>query len=1204
MEKLTSKTVTTVKTTVPVKVHEARRFSETIAIDHKEKMKAMAVQFKIQEPKPKKEKTEFFVKQTSAPQGLKMEVEVPRTKVSSTMIAAKSLTATATPTKRQQLQIEVEEKRRFSETVAIDHKRMKPVELVIPKPKIVEKSSLVVQQKPALKGVKMEIEVPELFRQTSTAQYIKHKQVQAIETKRQEFIMHLSGNPPRFIIELESRKVMDGEEVKFKARVRGTPTPDVAWYHNGKKIVDNPDFRTSYNRDSGECELLILEVFPQDTGTYECIAINKYGRATTKAHLVVEVYEYVPDSEEATASQTESVISTSSMDETEFVKKTQKFLQKMEEIRKEMHDEEITSTYEEEIVEEMEIEEQGFEETILMADVKWQIPKYVEPRQERVSPEKTEELQQQVNLDQMKQAEIEGQTFKAIVTPRRLSHVKAMEGPTGETASEDIVASGASFTEQKETHVELAHHTVAAQKPSRVEPVTETFAPEAHEEMTGVVLQDTKGMDCTVDLAKPVVTPQRPSHTLPVAEAPMAESAENLIGEASEAMQEDEYTVELAQPSVEAKKPTLVQMTMEQHPEELTEDVTTVPSEQTKEEEIAMELTQPSVQAKKPTLVQMTMEQHPEELTEDVTSVPSEQTKEQEITMELTQPAVEGKQESQVGQQLEHMAEEMAEEGIIHELTAQTTPGEDIQLEMAEHQVRHPEGTMAATQVARLTEENITEMLERMPSPDMTESQEVLMEYGQHQRQPKTATMAPEQEEKLSEGSVDENIHEIPAVTMEGQEVSVELATPSAPTKEVSMVGMVEETHSEEEEEEIFYEVPEPSVPGEDVIVELSVSETKDRAQTLAAQQMAKADIEMAEEANADFTEEMTQEEEIQSIMTTAEKEAPKPSMVHIQETVAEPLQTKELVTEDATEDVSQESKVEVPMDTAASAAPKPSLVGTQEEKMKLQETKEDISEFVEDVTVPDEVKADFIAAETEGRPETRVSEVAEAVPPEKIAEEVIGSIKEVYMIPTEVRPEYEPSVVERYRLEARVKAQEGVRNLEMAEMSQVDFQAVSAQQSQMTVDMSQAETSQAAVRAVQEVTQETEVVTEMAQEQIEFIQKYATETVTVAEKGKEYMAPVFEIPLSDVTVTDGEMAVLECRVAGVPQPTVTWFVSGQEIKPSVDFKITYEEGLCTLVIYDVLPEDEGEYAVKAVNEAGTCVTTAYLTVLRKHPII
>ena len=147
-------------------------------------------------------------------------------------------------------------------------------------------------------------------------------------------------------------------------------------------------------------------MFPQDTGTYECIAINKYGRATTRAHLVVEVYEYVPDSEEATASQSESVMSTSSMDEAEFKKKTETFLKKMEEIRKEMHDEEITSTYEEEVVEELEIEEQGFEETILMADVKWQIPKHGKSTDMRISPEKTEEIVQKVSISSSKKGKL------------------------------------------------------------------------------------------------------------------------------------------------------------------------------------------------------------------------------------------------------------------------------------------------------------------------------------------------------------------------------------------------------------------------------------------------------------------------------------------------------------------------------------------------------------------------------------------------------------------------------------------------------------------------------------------------------------------------------------------------------------------------------------------------------------------------------
>ena len=41
-------------------------------------------------------------------------------------------------------------------------------------------------------------------------------------------------------------------------------------------------------------------------------------------------------------------------------------------------------------------------------------------------------------------------------------------------------------------------------------------------------------------------------------------------------------------------------------------------------------------------------------------------------------------------------------------------------------------------------------------------------------------------------------------------------------------------------------------------------------------------------------------------------------------------------------------------------------------------------------------------------------------------------------------------------------------------------------------------------------------------------------------------MAPVFELPLSDVTVVDGEKAVLECRVAVTPAAEVTWYVSLQ----------------------------------------------------------
>ncbi|ESO04844.1 hypothetical protein HELRODRAFT_78542 [Helobdella robusta] len=114
--------------------------------------------------------------------------------------------------------------------------------------------------------------------------------VVAMETQRQEVKIAVveTGTPPIFLWQLQSQKVMDGDEVRFTCKVKANPMPDVTWYHNGKLVLDNPDFRTSYNRDTGDVILFIIEVFPQDTGIYECVAVNKFGSATTRAQLIVE----------------------------------------------------------------------------------------------------------------------------------------------------------------------------------------------------------------------------------------------------------------------------------------------------------------------------------------------------------------------------------------------------------------------------------------------------------------------------------------------------------------------------------------------------------------------------------------------------------------------------------------------------------------------------------------------------------------------------------------------------------------------------------------------------------------------------------------------------------------------------------------------------------------------------------------------------
>jgi len=71
--------------------------------------------------------------------------------------------------------------------------------------------------------------------------------------------------------------------------------------------------------------------------------------------------------------------------------------------------------------------------------------------------------------------------------------------------------------------------------------------------------------------------------------------------------------------------------------------------------------------------------------------------------------------------------------------------------------------------------------------------------------------------------------------------------------------------------------------------------------------------------------------------------------------------------------------------------------------------------------------------------------------------------------------------------------------------------------------------------------------------------------------------------------------------VTGNPVPEVMWFVNGVEIRSMPpEVTVSYHAGLCRLVIVDVMPDDEGEYTVRAINEAGSCITSAYLTVLRE----
>lgn len=84
---------------------------------------------------------------------------------------------------------------------------------------------------------------------------------------------------------------------------------------------------------------------------------------------------------------------------------------------------------------------------------------------------------------------------------------------------------------------------------------------------------------------------------------------------------------------------------------------------------------------------------------------------------------------------------------------------------------------------------------------------------------------------------------------------------------------------------------------------------------------------------------------------------------------------------------------------------------------------------------------------------------------------------------------------------------------------------------------------------------------------------------------------------LKNITVTEGESVILECQISGHPLPLIMWFREEYKIESSIDFQISYQNGLAQLVIREAFAEDSGRFTCTATNEAGTISTSCYLLV-------
>lgn len=91
--------------------------------------------------------------------------------------------------------------------------------------------------------------------------------------------------PPSFTLTAQNVNVTAGQLVRFDTKVTGTKPLDVYWLKNGKKV--QPDIRNKILEEDGTFTLLILEAYPQDSGKYECVAMNSAGEARCDAECSV-----------------------------------------------------------------------------------------------------------------------------------------------------------------------------------------------------------------------------------------------------------------------------------------------------------------------------------------------------------------------------------------------------------------------------------------------------------------------------------------------------------------------------------------------------------------------------------------------------------------------------------------------------------------------------------------------------------------------------------------------------------------------------------------------------------------------------------------------------------------------------------------------------------------------------------------------------
>jgi len=81
-------------------------------------------------------------------------------------------------------------------------------------------------------------------------------------------------------------------------------------------------------------------------------------------------------------------------------------------------------------------------------------------------------------------------------------------------------------------------------------------------------------------------------------------------------------------------------------------------------------------------------------------------------------------------------------------------------------------------------------------------------------------------------------------------------------------------------------------------------------------------------------------------------------------------------------------------------------------------------------------------------------------------------------------------------------------------------------------------------------------------------------------------------------SLKDGSRLEMSVQVKGDPDPMVTWLKDGKQIASNEIMEVKYKNGVASVIINEVFPEDGGKYTCKATNSKGSVETSSKVTII------